>query len=251
MSTIASRVTGSRPTPHHPREAPRQPTKQDVPLSRQPVVGRHRHGGCHRPGEDVGPPLPHPRDKREKYGGERKVEAPARGIFDRATESPPNKRGSRPREDIQEPAAEQERPVATPLVELTHGKRPVLVSHEVRRSVSLEPRQLRENGPEGRAHQEMPEPDDDRSEHDSNHRQRRRPDPEHQKLGRPREDEGAHQGGLASPEPSLARQRPEHEACGAATYSHRHAPPRPRERPSRVKVTRSSFFAAFSWCTSS
>src|SRR5829696_9519612 len=126
MRTIASRVRGSRPTPHHPREAARQPTEQDVPLPWQPVMGRERYRCRHRQGEDICLTLPHARDQGEKYGGEREVEAPARGIFDRAAERAPDERRSGPREDIQQPPTEQERPVAASLVELTHGERPVL-----------------------------------------------------------------------------------------------------------------------------
>src|SRR3954469_20239727 len=117
MRTMASRVTPLMPTPHHPGEAPRQATEQDVPLPGQPVLGRNGHSRCHRPGEYVGLALPHAGDEGEEYGRKSEVETPARRILHRAAEGRPDERGRGPDEGHQEPAAEQERRVAAPLVE--------------------------------------------------------------------------------------------------------------------------------------
>src|SRR5918912_722784 len=90
-------------------------------------------------------------------------------------------------------AAVQKRGVAASFGELAHGERPVLISHKEHGPISLETRQLREHGREGRAHQHVPETNDERSEDDGGYRQRGRPEPKHHELRRPREYERAHQ----------------------------------------------------------
>src|SRR5919107_2962326 len=108
-------------TPHDSCEAPRQTTEQDVPLPRQPVVGCHRYGGRHRPGKDVGPPPPHPRDESQKHSCEREVEPPARRIFHHTAKSAAGECRTSPGEEHQQPAAYQKRGVAASFGELAYG----------------------------------------------------------------------------------------------------------------------------------
>src|SRR5215213_5886205 len=152
-------------------------------------------------------------------------------MFDHTAKSAAGECRPGPGDEHQQPAAYQKRSVATSSFELAYGERPVLISHKEHGPIGLETRQLREHRRKDRAHQHVPETNDERSEDDSSYRQRGRPEPKYDELCRPREHESAHQDSLASAQTGLSRQRPEHEADATTADRYGYAPPRPCERP--------------------
>src|SRR5215213_2829510 len=131
-------------------------------------------------------------------------------MFDHTAKSAAGECRPGPGDEHQQPAAYQKRSVATSSFELAYGERPVLISHKEHGPIGLETRQLREHRRKDRAHQHVPETNDERSEDDSSYRQRGRPEPKYDEL---------------------CRQRPEHEADATTADRYGYAPPRPCERP--------------------